>query len=1099
MTALGVSSIGTRISVVIERSAGEATAHLDSRSSGGSGRGLADPSRVAGEPAQRPASEPATLRIRLLGGFSMALGEVALGSASWRGRAAAALLKLLALSPTHALYRDEVIDLLWPDEDPETASARLRLALHAARRVLRALPAPPQALVQTRGERLLLYPEGPLWIDVEAFEAAAAAARRSGEVAAYQAAIDLYAGDLLPEERYEDWTTTRRESLRGTFLGLLLELADLHERDGEYPSAIAALERAVGLEPALEDAHACLMRLFALTGRRQQALRQYRRLRDTLRRELDVAPDPATQSLYLAILSGTFPAPSEPSSAPEPAAPSRRDNLPVQLTSFVGRQREKEAIAELLVDPVPARLLTLTGVGGCGKTRLALAVASELVAVYPDGVWLIELGALTDPAVVPETVAATLGVEPEPRRSSMTSLVEGLRSRRLLLLLDNCEHLIDACAQLAMVVLAGCPGVQILATSREPLRVSGERVWRVPPLELPDLHRVPSSEDLYRSEAVRLFCERAALVQPDFTLSEQRVPLVTEICRRLEGLPLAIELAAARLAALTLEQLAQALGDPLRLLAGASRTPSPRQRTLRATLDWSYALLSEPERALLRRLAVFAGGGTLAAIESVVPGSGLQREQVWDLLFQLVEKSLVVTDASDPDGRYRLLETVRQYAAERLAEAGEVEALRARHATCYLALAEEAEPALRGPEQSVWFARLEREHHNLRAALARFLERREAWAGLRLAGALWWFWYMHAHYREGSEWLTRFLALARSEGAREVEAPVLAKALLGAAVLLWRAGALRDALARCDASLALYRRSGDQGGAAWALVFRAHIASAFGDQAAALAALEESVALFRRVDDPAGLARALNSLGDEARLRGDDERAAALYEEALVLDRVTGHRAGQALRLHNLGYVALHRGDLRGAAWLFGESLALHRELGHPRGIVMCIEGLAATAALAGKAYEAARLHAAAGAERERLRASLDAIERLERERLLTSLRSRLDAVRLEDAQSAGHALSLAEAVGAAEQMAGRLAADQPGLGRATASLSRRERQIAALIARGLTNRAIATELGIAQRTVDTHVGHILGKLGVPSRAAVAAWAREQGLVEPPA
>jgi non-specific serine/threonine protein kinase len=700
---------------------------------------------------------------------------------------------------------------------------------------------------------------------------------------------------------------------------------------------------------------------------------------------------------------------------------------------------------------------------------------------------------------VPETAATALGAQPEPGQSPTAALVETLRPRRTLLLLDNCEHVIEACAQLATALLAACPGVQILATSREPLRVHGEQVWRVPPLELPDRHRFPASEDLSRSEAVRLFCERAALVHPEFALDEQNAPLIAKICRRLEGLPLAIELAAARLSALTLAQLEAALADPLRLLASGSRAVSPRQRTLRATLDWSYALLSEPERALLRRLSAFVGGGTLAAIESVVPGSGLQREQVWDLLFQLVEKSLVVTDASDTDGRYRLLETVRQYAAERLAEAGEVEALRARHAACYLALAEEAEPTLRGPEQSVWFARLEHEHHNLRVALAWYLERRDAQGGLRLAGALWWFWYMHAHYREGGEWLTRFLALASSEGAGEAEAPVLAKALLGAAVLLWRGGALRDALARCDASLAAYRRIGDRAGAGWALVFRAHIADALNDRAAALAALEESVALFREADDPAGLARALNSLGDEARLRGDDERAAALYEEALALDRATGHRAGQALRLHNLGYVALHRGDAGRAARLFGESLALHRELGHPRGTVMCIEGLAAAAALASEAHEAARLYAAAEAERERLRATLDTIERLERQGFLASLHRALDPVRLERAWSAGRALSLAEAVVAAERMAERLAVDQPEPGRATASLSRRERQIAALIARGLTNRQIAAELGIAPRTADTHVSRILHKLGVPARAAVAAWAREQGLVDPQA
>lgn len=1053
-----------------------------------------DPSPVASDFEQREAVDTVVLCIYLLGGFRIAMGRRMIGDDALRPTAAAALVKLLALSPAHALYRDEFIDLLWPDEDPEIASARLRSALHAARRALGVLPVPSQALVQTRGERLLLYPQGPLWVDVEAFEAAAAAARRSGDLAAYQAAIALYTGDLLPEDRYEDWAAARREALRETFLGLLLELADLHERGGEHRQAIAVLERAVALELALEEAHAGLMRLFALTGRRQQALRQYRRLRDALHRELDAAPDPATQRLYIAILSGRFPASGESGDTTTSLALPRRDNLPVQLTSFVGRKREKEAIAELLAGSTPARLVTLTGIGGCGKTRLALAVVAELVAAYPDGVWLIELGALTDPDLVPETAATALGAQPEPGQSPTAALVETLRPRRTLLLLDNCEHVIEACAQLATALLAACPGLQILATSREPLRVHGEQVWRVPPLELPDPHRFPASEDLARSEAVQLFCERATLVLPEFALDEQNAPLIAEICRRLEGLPLAIELAAARLSALTLAQLAAALADPLRLLASGSRAASPRQRTLRATLDWSYALLSEPERALFRRLSVFVGGSTLAAIEAVVADEGLHREQVWDLLFLLVEKSLVVMDTSDPDGRYRLLDTVRRYAAERLAETGESEVLRARHAAYYLALAEEAEPLLRGPEQGTWFARLEREHHNLRAALACYLERRDARGGLRLAGALWWFWYMHAHYREGGEWLTRFLALSDSGDASE---PVVrAKALLGAAVLLWRAGATWDALAHCDASLAAYRRIDDRAGAGWALVFRAHIADALGDRAAALAALEESVALFREADDPAGLARALNSLGDEARLRGDDERAAALYEEALALDRVTGHRAGQALRLHNLGYVALHRGDAGRAARLFGESLALHRELGHPRGTVMCIEGLAAAAALASEAHEAARLYAAAEAERERLRATLDTIERLERQRFLASLHRALDPVRLERAWSAGRALSLAEAVVASKRMAERLAADQPEPGRATALLSRRERQIAALIACGLTNRQIAAELGIAPRTADTHVSRILHKLGVPARAAVAAWAREQGLVD---
>ncbi len=411
----------------------------------------------------------------------------------------------------------------------------------------------------------------------------------------------------------------------------------------ELPAAIEALRQAVGSEPSHEEAHTHLMRLYALSGQRHQALRQYGQLRNALRRELDAEPEPESQRLYQEIRSGLFP-PREPQTPPRSApdtTSTQRHNLPAPLTSFVGREHEVGEVRRLIET---TRLLSLTGTGGCGKTRLAVEVARALVATHADGVWLVELAGLSDPGLVPRAVAGVLGVREDLDKPLAEMLAESLRSRQLLLVLDNCEHLLDACVHLVETLLSSCPDLRVLAASREALGARGELHWRVPSLFVPPADPLPSVERLTEYGSVRLFVERARFRQPAFEMTQENVPAVLQICRRLEGIPLAIELAAARVSALPLEQLAARLDNSLALLTGGGRLTAPRHKTLRGVFDWSYELLSEPERKLFARMSVFAGGWTLEAAEAVSAIHEGEREEILDLLSDLVDKSLVLAE-----------------------------------------------------------------------------------------------------------------------------------------------------------------------------------------------------------------------------------------------------------------------------------------------------------------------------------------------------------------------------------------------------------------------------------------------------------------------
>lgn len=712
----------------------------------------------------------------------------------------------------------------------------------------------------------------------------------------------------------------------------------------------------------------------------------------------------------------TDPAPVIQPAAARPALVSAT-NLPVPMSSLVGRRQEVEAVRRLLESN---RLVTLTGPGGTGKTRLAVAVAAGLVDTYKDGIWLIELAPLADATLIPAAVAQTIGVKEQPDRPMAAALVAALKARHLLLILDNCEHLVSGAAALIDAIVAACPSVQVLATSQEVLRIPGEMVYRVAALTVPDEHDGRTPEAVQAYEAVQLFVERAAAVAPGFGLTAQNAAAIAEICRRLDGIPLAIELAAARARLLSPGQIAERLSDRFRLLAGGSRTALPRQQTLRGAIDWSYNLLDEPERAVLQRLSVFAGGWSLEAAEVVCADeplaphsptpspSGRGEEQtappidtfeVLDLVAELADKSLIVVRGAEAELRYGMLGTIRQYAAERLVESGEASAIRVRHRDWYLALAERGSSEIQGPDQAVWLERLEMEHDNLRAAIDWSLGD-DVEAGLRIAVALSRFWDIRSHAAEGWQRLERAVA-----AATEASAVLRANGLTHAGLLAQRSGELGRAVQWGSEAVALYRETSDSDGLSMALNNLALAERRLGNQDRAAALLDESLELRRSSGKRRSLAIALGNVGLAARDRGDYKQALDRYSQALDLFRSLTDKERVAWMLNNLagvmvelreyeralsyceeafaisealhdehrlawllrieGMVARGQGHLPLALTKLRESLDRFRALNDREGIAYCLRELAATATTCRKPAEAVRLLASETALRE--------------------------------------------------------------------------------------------------------------------------------------
>jgi predicted ATPase/DNA-binding CsgD family transcriptional regulator len=800
--------------------------------------------------------------------------------------------------------------------------------------------------------------------------------------------------------------------------------------------------------------------------------------------------------------------------------------------SFVGRERELDELRRFVQS---MRAVTLCGPGGIGKTRLALRVLAGLAGDFPDGVWFIELGDLRQPDLVVSRVAAVIGVHEEPGRPLLETLADVLRPRRLLLALDTCEHLIDSCARLCHRLLASSPGLHVLATSREPLRMAAETVWQVPPLSLPQPGSAEVPEELSRYEAVRLFGDRAEASLPGFVLGSANMSAVAALCRSLDGVPLAIELAAAWVRVLSVEQIVARLDDRFRLLTSGDRTAPPRQRTLRAAIDWSHDLLADRERVLLRRLSVFAGW-SLELAEQVCSSEDLPAADVLDLLAALADKSLVVADAAAyGQTRYRMLDTIREYAASRLAEAGEAVMVRHRLRDYSLGEAERLAQVGMGLTQAPWsasveiFRRFDTEIGNLRQVLSHCLAERDAETGLRICTAMGPVWIVRGSFAEGAEWFASFLALDPA-----VPAAVRGPALVGRAQLalasdpagaeeraaeglevcraagedFWTATALNllteaalhagragQAADRAAETLAVARRSGDRWNEGYALGTMAAVAGQRGDLAEAQRLGEAALEVMRGIDQQWGVARTLLGLGDLARLTGDALGARRRYEEALAILREVSARPETARCLAGLGRIATAQGDTSLGRRYLTESIELSRATGSRIGVIRGLEAFAALALAEQRPDRAVQLAAASAALREL--AGLPSLSGARAERYLAAARGLGEDVASQlwaqgSGLDASTAVDLAlQAPGAAPpgDGAGRRAEPGAKVTAAPGGLTPRELQIAALIAQGRSNKAIGEELVISPATAARHVANILLKLGFSSRAQVAAWA----------
>jgi predicted ATPase/DNA-binding NarL/FixJ family response regulator len=845
-------------------------------------------------------------------------------------------------------------------------------------------------------------------------------------------------------------------------------------------------------------------------------------------------------------------------------------NLPIQPTPFIGREAEVDAACALL-QRVGVRLVTLTGPGGAGKTRLGVQVGAKLLSDYQDGVFFVALAPISDPDLVPATIAQTLGVTQSGSKPVLQSLKSYLQDKHILLVLDNFEQVLDA-ASIVADILASAPGLKMLVTSRSRLRLRGEHELPVPPLSLPDPRQLPPIESLAGYESVRLFVERASALRPDFTVNSDNASAIAEICSRLDGLPLAIELAAARIKILSPQAMLSRLDSRLKLLTSGGKDLPERQQTLRNAIEWSYDLLSEDEKALFRWLSVFAGGRTLEAIETICEFSSLDPRfssstnnnlkskaenlkslDILDGVESLVDKNLL-RQVAGPGGetRFVMLETIQEYAHERLEQSGESDVLHAQHAGYFLTLAEKAEQELRGPRQGEWLERLDAEHDNMRAALKWSIEHEEVEIALALGGALMHFWRMHGQAGEGRGWVEA--ALAKSRGTAT---PARAKALRTAGVLASAQGDYLHAKSALEESLDLFRQLGDKASLAVALkslgneerhqadyeaaythleeglalarelgdrldiaVFLGDIgivAQTLDDQESARAFYEESLAVRRELRDKRGIAMMLVNLGELMRAQGNYDAAHTMYEEALDITRDLGDKWGSGMVLHNLGHVADHRRQYDEAYELFAESLRLFYELRNKRDIAYCLSALAGVFGSRRQPERAAMLFAAAHDLSSTISSHLDPADLIEYERNLAAAKAQLSPHAWGRAWRRGQNMTLDEAVAFALERGPAVMDTPPAvtgplvsphttaplrnifttapLGDYPEELSEREAEVLRLVATGMTDGQVAEALAISPRTVNRHLSSIYSKLGVTTRTAAARVASEYHLI----
>jgi predicted ATPase/DNA-binding SARP family transcriptional activator len=886
------------------------------------------------------------LKITTFGGLKLLLDDrPVVGLTSHKAQA---LLVYLACNP-RAYAREVLAELLWDERSQSQALGNLRVVLTSLRKQLK-------AYVVVSRESVFLNPDADLWLDVSELEAAIehwvmAGKAVTPEIAArFASAVELYQGEFLEgfylreASGFDAWLMRERQRLHYKVLDALGSLIAYELQSGAYPAGIEHARRLLELDPLMESAQRQLMRLMNYSGQRAAALEVYERFQNLLAEELGIAPEAESQALYAQIQAGELERPVLRETAEHP------HNLPVQLTSLIGRQSELVEVGRLLIGDQsgrsrPKRLVTLVGVGGCGKTRLAIQAASEVLHAYPQGAWLVELAPLSDPLLVPQAALKALDLQAKSERPALEALADFLRPRQLLLVVDNCEHLIEACAQLIERLLRTCPHLNVLATSRERLDVPGEAVFYVPSLSTPEADQAMNVEKVSQYEAVQLFVERAAATLPGFVVTDENASAIAKVCRRLDGIPLAIELAAARLNVLTVAGIAARLDDSFRLLTGGSRTALPRHQTLRAAIDWSYALLSQKERIQLRRLAVFEGGWSLEAAEAICAGEEIEACEVLGLLSSLVNKSLVIAKRTPHDEvRYTMLETIRQYGREKLLAANEGDWASRQHLDYFLNFAERADRELRGSQSLAWTHRVKLEYDNLRAALEWSLGACQAVKpGVRLANALFWIWDRLGYWFEARFWLEESLAQMQTLDRTAARA----KALQNYGLITFDIqGNQAKGQLLLEESLEIWRELSPSHlpDYAYSLVWLGSLLCRQGDYKTGRDYLEQGRDIFQEAGERWGQAYALKLLASFLRSTGDEETACDLVEEEVELFRETGDRWGLAISLNDLGLISIEQGNYLAANRHLEESLEIFREFGSTAWVGGVLNNLGETA-----------------------------------------------------------------------------------------------------------------------------------------------------------
>ena len=852
--------------------------------------------------------------------------------------------------------REYLSAMLWPDYDQAKAYTNLRHTVWEIQRLF------GPGRLNTSRDTISLNTQTDIWVDVRQFEAlslqSSAQSDSLSRISLLTEAVNLYRNHFLTGfslregTTFNEWAFVKSKDIQNKLFDVLTTLCKDYCAVGQTNRAIPFAQQLIAIDPLNESSHRRLMEIYLQTDQHNAALKQYQTLERTLRKEFNLDPQSETHQLYKKILKRDL---KHLQVEKQPEIITPKHNLPAQLSTFIGRENETVEITHLLATN---RLVTLAGVGGIGKTRLALQVGQTLLKNYPDGVWFIALDSLSDPALVPQTVAAVLEIREESDRSMIDALTNRLRDKTILLILDNCEHLLTACTQLIKTLLQNCSSLKILATSREILNLDGEATFYLPSLSTPEKDDL-LLEKLSEYASIRLFAERAALALPSFALTRENAKTIVDICRRVDGIPLAIELAAASVNVLQVEEILEQLQAPSRLPANGSRVILPRHQTLQLSMDWSWGLLDESEQIFLRQLSVFTGGWTLESALAVCDGN------VLGLTSSLATKSLLVLgqDAGHMT-RYRLHEIVRQYVRQKLAQSGEEENIHTRHLKCFLSLSEQATLGWQGPSQLGWYGRLMEERDNFRAALERAGKTRDVESGLYLSGRLKYLW-MNLDMQEGIRWLDYFLQDTRSNSYGLARA----QALLTQGELLNNLNRLSEAYKVLQESMNLFRACGDLFGEIDSLHLLAHELFVLGDRQRSMEFahqalersrsqgdlfregrslyrlgryepdptrsfiyLEQAILISRQAKDWHGLSACLGTAGERAMLDGKIQLAENYIKEAVLLCRQLKNKLGLCTHLQNYGRITFAQGEVEQACAHLHESIEICRETGNRMG-----------------------------------------------------------------------------------------------------------------------------------------------------------------------